>query len=188
MASDRLNGLLDDYPLDHDVHFQLAKVYLLSGQNNLAAKHAQLAKVPDLSGIAAELFRFAMSKSSAIGVLGNQFDGPSTVSISAYLPEERGLAGCRNAVAAIVDKQYDKALDTLSKLHFVDKIHKDFSSVLRFHANRGLDSAYDFRKDESVCRILKRGFLPLRQTARSIADARFDNALQQELRFCLHVA
>jgi len=187
-AIKELKGLLKDYSLDPDINFQLAKVYLLNKQSDLASDHLRLAKVPDLRGIAADLFRYAMSRSETVEAVVSPAEVPRTLQVLAYLPEDRGLAGCRNALAAIMDRQYDEALESLANIKFVDRIHNDFSSVLRFHANRGINPRYDFREDQSLCRILKRGFWPLRKTARSIADDRLEAAVQQELRFCLHVA
>ncbi len=187
-AESELRKLLTVYPLDRSVNLQLAKICVLTGRKDEADYYAMRAKVPDLTEIAAELFRLVMSKSQKF-YPDRKFEGLQTkVSLVDYLPEDRGLAGCRNAMAAIVEHDFEAALESLEGVRYVDRIQSDFASVLRFHAARAMDGLHDYRENPSLCRILKRGFHPLRSTARSLAKNDFNNAVQQELRFCLLVA
>jgi Flp pilus assembly protein TadD len=183
-----LEKLLEYSPLDQEANFQLAKVYMLAGDLTRAASCIKLAKVPDLTGIACELFRIAMARISPEGFVLKPSNAATLRALEAFLPEERGLAGCRDAVVAIEEERYSDVITTLNSIKFVDRIHKDFADVLVYHANRRLDSNYDFRKEKSLCRILKRGFKPLRQTARLIALNKFDSASQDELRLCIRIA
>lgn len=57
-----MNGLLSQFPLDHEIHFQLANNYSLMGKDELANMHIKQAIAPDLSGIAAELYAIAEGK------------------------------------------------------------------------------------------------------------------------------
>lgn len=187
-AESELRKLWMVYPLDHHVNLQLAKVCVLTGQIDQADQFVKRANAPDLTEIAADLFRLVMSKSQALHAFQNHLKPMKSVSITDYLPEDRGLAGCRNAVAAIVDEEFEVALKSLQGVPHVDRIHSDFATVLRFHSKRATDARYDYRDDQALCRILKRGFQPLRLTAQAIANNRLDTAVQQELRFCLLVA
>jgi tetratricopeptide (TPR) repeat protein len=187
-AESELRKLSTAYPLDRSVNLQLAKICLLTGRIDEADDYVKRAKVPDLSEIAAELFRLVMSKSQQFHILRKYAELQTKVSLSDYLPEDRGLAGCRNAVAAIIDHDFEAALESLDSVRYVDRVQSDFASVLRFHAKRAMDDCYDYRENPSLCRILKRGFQPLRSTARSLASNDFNIAVQKELRFCLLVA
>ncbi len=183
-AESELRKISMAYPRDRSVNLQLAKICVLTGRIDQADDYVMRAKVPDLSEIAAELFKLVMSKSQQFKHAGLQ----TKILLTDYLPEDRGLAGCRNAMAAIIQHDFEAALKSLDDVRYVDRIHSDFATVLRFHAKRAMDGRYDYRENPSLCRILKRGFQPLRSTARSLASSDFNIAVQQELRFCLLVA
>ena len=187
-AESELRKLWMAYPLDRSVNLQLAKICLLTGRIDEADDFVMRAKVPDLSEIAAELFKLVMSKSQQFHPHRKYAGLPPKVLLTDYLPEDRGLAGCRNAMVAIIEHDFEAALESLDGVRCVDRIHSDFASVLRFHAKRAMDSRYDYRENPSLCRVIKRGFQPLRSTAQSVASNNFDIAIQQELQFCLLVA
>lgn len=187
-AQEILKVLQGKYPLDPGVNLQLAKVYFLMGEVDKAADCAERAKLPDFTDIAMDLFRLVVARSPDFGASRVRMEPRRSISISDYLPEDRGLVGCRNAVAAIVEDEFDAALDSLQGITYVDSIHGDFASVLCFHAKRAKNSFYDYRANRAICRVLKRGFLPLRKMAQAIASDRLDIAKQQEMKFCLLVA
>ncbi len=187
-AESELRKLWKAYPLDPSVNLQLAKIYLLTGRTGEADEFVMRAKVPDLSEIAAELFKLVISKSQQFLPHRNLAGLTPKVLLTDYLPEDRGLAGCRNAMAAIIENDFEAALESLDGVPCVYRIHSDFASVLRFHAKRAMNSRYDHQEDPSLCRILKRGFEPLRSITRSLADNDLKIAVQQELKFCLLVA
>jgi tetratricopeptide (TPR) repeat protein len=187
-AESELRKLSKAYPLDRSVNLQLAKICVLTGRIDEADDYVMRAKVPDLSEIAAELFRLVMSKSQQFHPHRKYAGLQTKVSLTDYLPEDRGLAGCRNAMAAIIEHDFEAALESLEGVRYVDRIHSDFASVLRFHAKRAMDGRYDYRENPSLCRILKRGFKPIRSMAHSLVGNSFNNAIQQELHFCLLVA
>lgn len=183
-----LKGLQSTYPFDPSVNLQLAKVYYLTGEVGKAYNCAERAKLTDFTDIAMDLFRLVVARSPGFGASQMHMEPRRSVSISDYLPEDRGLVGCRNAVVAISEDEFDAALDSLQGITYVDSIHGDFASVLCFHAKRAKNGFYDYRENREICRVLKRGFSPLRKMAQAIASDQLDSAKQQEMKFCLLVA
>jgi len=181
-----MNGLLSQFPLDHEIHFQLAKNYSLMGKDALADVHIKQASAPDLSGIAAELYAIAMHGVS-ISICPSMKDS-SKIRIADYMPEDRGLASCKLALASIVSSDFESAVNILRNAHYVDKLHQDFGTVLSFHALKQLNSNFDYRRVQAIGRIAKRGYRPLRESVIAIAEGNYDVAIKKERRLCLLVA
>ena len=76
----------------------------------------------------------------------------------------------------------------LKNAQFVDRLQQDFGTVLRFHAAKRLDPDFDFRREQAIGRIAKRGYRTLRNTVVAITNDQNDAALQYEFRMCLLVA
>lgn len=187
-ATQQLRRILASAPLDQETNLQLAKISVLTGDVENAKRCMELARVPDLSGVALELFRFAMARISED--LAFQCDSRygTTKPIEAFLPEDRGLVSCRNAIDSIQEGRFNEAIGELQSANFVDKTHREFATVLRFHAHIAQDASYDYREDQAVCRILKRGLKPLRRAAQFVRSSDLASAIHEELRLCIIVA
>ncbi len=175
------------YPRDCDIHFQLAKHYALTGNRVAEKEHFKKARRQPLSGIAADLFAVAMGiaplsdSESSSEVLGPR-------RLNDYLPEDRGLAGCSLALQALKDDEPHRVGEILNGVKYVDRIHSEFGTILQFHAERRLDSRFDYSSDHRICRVAKRGYSTLKSAAHSIASGDLAGAFELEERMCLFVA
>ena len=178
-----LEELLAKYPMDQDVHFQLAKVLTLTGDAERAREHFQNAQGTSLSKIASELYALAVGERiDTRGVPGQD------AFTALYLPEHQGLANCKHAITAIAQGEYDQAEHLMRTARFVDKLHADFGAVLGFHAAKRINPGFNYKSRQTLARIGKRGYPELRESVHSIANDDFDTAEDRERRMCLLVA
>jgi hypothetical protein len=182
-----LKVLLAQSPFDHAIHFRIAKDYLLMGEMELATQHSLKARLPDLSGIAAELFAIAMERVEA-SVESRRLKDSSILQIERYQPEDRGIVSCRLALSNIVESDFETAIEVLNNVNYADRLHEDFATVLRFHASKRLQSPVDYHSEQEIFRIAKRGYRPLRDSVAAIVDGNYDVAIEKERRLCLLVA
>ena len=104
------------------------------------------------------------------------------------MPDDRGLASCKLALASIVDSDFESAVNVLRNVNYVDRWHQDFGTVLNFHALKQLDPKFDYRRVRAIGRIAKRGYRPLRESVIAIAEGNYEVAIEKERRLCLLVA
>lgn len=183
-AESLLTTLNERYRRDADIHLQLAKLFLLKGDNSRAKEHFIQAQSPSLDSIANQLFRTAID-----GLLPQLVPvGRQQNVVAVELPEERGLVSCNLAMLAMKQGDFYLAQEKLNHARYVDRLQADFGAVLRYHAKKKLVSTYDYKEDRTVCRIAKHGYKELRNSVRAIAEGRFDVADEMEHRMCLLVA
>jgi len=181
-ASEILQQLNLRYPIDPGVHLQLAKLYMLEGKTDLARKHFDRAQGPDLDEIAAKLFLIADGKLVALP------DPEATIADCWILPEEKGLLRCSRAMIALEQDNFEKAVQMVSRPVYGDRLSSDFGAALRFHAQKKLDPKFDYKSDQVLCRIAKRGYRELRQSVVAVANDEFLAAKRLEQRMCLLLA
>lgn len=181
-ALELLTTLNTKYPADSDVHLQLAKLYMVEGDTIRARKHFQQANGPDLHQLAADLFSIAD---------GKIVDLPSldlTVAESGVLPEEKGLLRCSKAMIALEQNDFENAMRVVSGPGYCDKLYSDFGTVLGYHARKKLDTGFNFKSNQVLSRIAKRGYRELKQSIAAISEDDFNSAKRFELRMCLLIA
>lgn len=183
-AATILKELVEKYPKDSEIHFQLAKVYLLRGETDRAKQHFQRANPPSLDRVATQLFFTAIGERLA----DSRLHDSTPLGTDIELPENRGLATCGRALSAIERAEYTLARDMIESTLYIDRLQADFGAVLRFHATKKIDKTFSFKSDQTLSRIAKRGYDELRRSVDAISDGRFDTALEIERRMCLLIA
>ncbi len=181
-ARSLLTELHAEYPKDSEVHLQLAKLYVLTGDRDRAEEHVHQARGPAIDTLAARLY-FA-----AIGEPTPNSKRTQIASAEIDLPENQGLVYCERALRAIENRSYERAKALAQKARYVDRLHADFGAVLAYHAEKNLEPGFNYKSSHVICRIAKRGYAELQQSVRAIAANDFASAEASERRFCLLVA
>jgi tetratricopeptide (TPR) repeat protein len=179
-----LQQVLANAPMDPEVNFQLAKLYFSMGENAKANHHLKHADTPSLDRLASELFYEATGQSGHAITTRKRPEGADEF----VLPENRGINGCANALIAIERRDFANAVKQFDNILFVDRLESDFGEVLKFHAVKSLDSKYNHKVDQRICRIAKCGFPELRDSVRAIVDGRFSDAVAKEKQAFLLIA
>lgn len=183
-AADLLKRLNSEYPMDGDVHLQLAKLHMLQGETARARHHFELARSRSLDRVNAQLYFMAIGQSEPYSKGAKSEVRSSDV----FLPEDLGLVACVRALSAIHDDNYELAQSELEKGTCVDKLHSDFVEVLNFHAAARLDQTINYKSNQTICRIAKRGYPNLRRTVHAILHDDFEVANKEERQMCLLIA
>jgi tetratricopeptide (TPR) repeat protein len=180
-----LDDLVDRYPYDPEINFQLGTLMALTGQAEEGSQRIQDARNRRKVGnLADELFSLAMG----IELRKSGQSLPEKQTIEDYMPEDRGLASCQFALDALLRESFQEAVELTSTASHVNKLHSDFGWTLRFHGRKRLNPEFNYKNVQPLARIAKRGYRELRAAVTAIADERFDDALVLEKRVCLLMA
>lgn len=180
-AGQILNELFNLYPRDSDVNLQLAKLCMLTGDTQQAKKHSEYAEKTVTDDAAYRLFQLAQGGHATKDLYSLYWERD-------IMPEEKGLFTCSRALAAIEADDYKSASSFLYNTAYTDRLHEDFGIVLKFHVDMRLNSSRDYKTDQNICRIAKRGYPELRRAVTSIIDGDFCEARRNELQMCILIA
>lgn len=179
-SRDELSRLFSKFHHDSQVKGQYGRMLVMTGLRKQGEKLLGEIDTATSLSLADELFALAMNQ-----------DLPArhnTKKIADYLPEDRGLASCRQAFDMILNEAFEDAWRLTSAATHVDKLHQDFCFVLGYHAKKRLDPNFSYKALQPLARIAKRGYRELKASMIAIADERFDVAVQCEREMCLLVA
>jgi tetratricopeptide (TPR) repeat protein len=179
-----LRELSDRYPMDSEIHFQLARLYLLIGKTLSATQHMEKTRYQTLDKAGLELYLSAIgSDVTSSQDLSKQFSN------AAYAPpEDAGLLACSRAMNAIESNNLDGARELVQSVKYVDCLHRDFGAVLSYHARKMMEPSFNYKSEQMLGRIAKRGYKELRLSVHAIAENNFSAAFQFERSMCLLIA
>lgn len=177
-ADNSLRVLLEEYPIDPQIHLQFAKLQLVIGNAPLAKQHfdistkySQQSELDDLFMIIADV----AFKTEPV----NQHVAPPVIR-----PEEQGLMNCAKATLAIQQGHPNEVQEILSQTRYhVDRLHLDFARLLRFHALKMQDHSARIRDDLQLRLLAKRGLKIVRAALAAVDEGEFEVAtkFEQEL-------
>ena len=173
-AKDILSDLHGHYKMDRRVNFQLGKLLVLMGETKAAKPYIQESQRPDSFDLGDGLFSLAMANELSY------VDQLQLRDLSTYLPEERGLAACGIAFEAILNGSFAEAWEVTRNASYINRLHHDFGIVLGYHARKQMDQTFNFKSEQPLARIAKRGYRDLRLTVLAINEGNFDIAVKSE--------
>jgi len=179
-SESNLRDLLSDHPFDSPIQLELANVLHLQGKTEAANEFFQNSQRYFLQTevLAAKLYAAAM---------GVPFEPNTDSRQLGILPEFEGLHSCHSAMQKILSEDFEGVLKQPGIKH-VFRLHRDFESVLRYHARRALDAVTSRVSHVSVNVIRKRGLQDLKEAVVAIDDGDLAAALEHEKRLCLLAA
>lgn len=184
-SRDELAKLYSRFRHDVQVKRQYGRMLVMMGDQPEAEKLLGQIDPSQSLTLADELYSLAMATNSSSS---RNAAAASSKLISDYLPEDRGLATCRQAFHSILNEAFEDVWHLTSSAVHVDKLHRDFGLVLGYHAQKRVDPNFSYESVQPLARIAKRGFRELKASVIAISEHRFEDAVRLERDMCMLVA